>query len=429
LPACLLWTGLLVACLRGFTRQADLWRLLTYHGLWDFPRLQVTSQAVYARLQRLSPAPLLAFFDALTAHLAAHVPPPATAALAPDFPAVLALDHTVLDPVLRQRQLFRTLPAGATQLLPGALGCVFDVRRQLWQRLEYTPSPTPDLKAALVRLVTGAAPGTLWLLDRGYFAFWALDQLVDSGFHYVTRLREKVGWEAQHVFYEGPGNAPHSQLWDGLVYLGAYRADRAGHPVRLVRYTLGATTYTYLTSVLDPRRLSADAVCELYRRRWDIEQAFCLVKTELNLHFLWSGYPNAVLLQVYATFVLAQALCALRNQVAQAAEADVREVSLPLLIRWFPRLAADGHDPVAEFARVGRAAGYVRPVRGKQWVLPGVPLTTYAWPERPVPWREPRYRTGPEGPYRAPDRPKPAKKRPSGPRQTGPYGRKITQQG
>ena len=30
-------------------------------------------------------------------------------ALAPDFPVVLALLHTVLDPVLRQRQLFRDL--------------------------------------------------------------------------------------------------------------------------------------------------------------------------------------------------------------------------------------------------------------------------------------------------------------------------------
>jgi hypothetical protein len=428
LPAMLLWTGLLVTLLRGFTHQSDLWRLLTRHGLWDFPRFQVTSKAVYQRLQALAPEPLLEFFYALTAQLYAQLPPLTTPILAADFPDVLALDHTVLEPVFRKRQLFRSLPAGDAQLLPGALGCVFDVRRQLWRRLEYSASPTPDLRAALVGLVDGATPGTLFLFDLGYFAFWTLDYLVDADFHYVTRLRQKVGWEPQHVFYDGPGAAPGTHLWDGLVYLGSYRSDRAAHPVRLIQYTVGATTYTYLTSVLDPQRLAADAVCELYRRRWDIEQAFGVVKTELHLHFLWSGHPNAVLLQVYATFVIAQALCALRNQVAQGAAVEVREVSLPLLIRWMPMLAAEGKDPVAEFVREGRAAGYIRPVRGKRWVLPEVPLSAYAWPEQPTPWREPRYRTGPDGPYRAPARPKPAKKPVATPRQTSPYGRKLTQQ-
>jgi len=428
LPAFLLWSGLLVTLLRGFSRQSDLWRLLSRHGLWDFPRFQVTSQAVYLRLQSLSPTPLLAFFDALTAHLYAELPSAAPTGLAPDFPAVLALDHTVLDPVFRQRQLFRSLPPGDTQLLPGALGCVFDVRHQLWRRLEYTPSPTPDLKAALPRLVAGAAPGTLFLFDLGYFAFWTLDYLVDADYQYVTRLRAKVGWKVAHVFYDGPGMEAGTHLWDGLVYLGAHRADRAAHPVRLIQYTVGATTYTYLTSVLDPQRLSADAVCELYRRRWDIEQAFGVVKTELNLHFLWSGHPNAVLLQVYATFIIAQALSALRLQVAAGAGADVREVSLPLLIRWMPQLAAEGKDPVAEFVREGRAAGYIRPVRGKRWVLPGVSLNAYAWPEQPSPWREPRYRTGPDGPYRAPERPPAKKKQSAASGKTGPYGRKLTEQ-
>jgi hypothetical protein len=427
LPAMLLWVGLLLILLRGEPCQSDLWRLLTRHGLWDFPRFQVTSQAVSQRLQRLSPAPLLDFFSTLTAYLYAQLPPPTTPVLAPDFPEVLALDHTVLDPVFRKRHLFRSLPPGDAALLPGALGCVFDVRRQLWRRLEYTPSPTPDLRAAFSRLTDEVVPGTLLLFDLGYFAFWTLDELVDRELQYVTRLREKVGWEEQHVFYDGPGAEPGSHLWDGLVYLGAHRADRAGHPVRMIRYTVGATTYTYLTSVLDPQRLTADAVCDLYRRRWDIEQAFGVVKTELNLHFLWSGHPNAVLLQVYATFILAQALGALRLQVAVGAGVDVREVSLPLLIRWMPRLAAEGKDPVAEFVREGRAAGYIRPVRGKRWVLPGVPLGKYAWPEQPIPWREPRYRTGPEGPYRAPSRPAKKKKPPETRPQPGPYGRKRTE--
>jgi hypothetical protein len=34
LPSFCLWAGLLVCVLRGFSRQRDLWRLLTARGLW-----------------------------------------------------------------------------------------------------------------------------------------------------------------------------------------------------------------------------------------------------------------------------------------------------------------------------------------------------------------------------------------------------------
>ncbi len=184
-------------------------------------------------------------------------------------------------------------------------------------------------------------------------------------------------------------------MWDGLVYLGKHRADRAGHPVRLLRFTVRQGgqeyTYTYLTNVLDPRLLPAWQVAELYRRRWDIEQGFHLVKTHLGLKLLWSSFANVVLHQVYATFIIAQIVLALRNEIAARAGVDRREVSVALLLRWLPQLARDGHDPVAEFVAKGRAAGYLRPVRAKEWQLPKIAAADYQFPDRPIPWRQPRY--------------------------------------
>src|SRR5712691_4632322 len=70
MPALALWGGVLICILRGYTSQLALWRLLTQHGLWSYPRFPVTDQAVYNRLDHADPSPLAFLFeqvrDALT---------------------------------------------------------------------------------------------------------------------------------------------------------------------------------------------------------------------------------------------------------------------------------------------------------------------------------------------------------------------------
>jgi len=52
--------------------------------------------------------------------------------------------------------------------------------------------------------------------------------------------------------------------------------------------------YRYLTNVLEAPVLSARQVCELYRRRWRLEDAFALTKRLLDLAYVWTGSTNAV---------------------------------------------------------------------------------------------------------------------------------------
>jgi hypothetical protein len=61
-----------------------------------------------------------------------------------------------------------------------------------------------------------------------------------------------------------------------------------GYGVPGVRST-GGTEYQYITSVLDPQKLSILDIARVYARRWDIELAFKLVKRYLRLHMLWSA--------------------------------------------------------------------------------------------------------------------------------------------
>jgi Transposase DDE domain len=369
LPALLLWSGLVVCVLRRATSQLDLWRLLTAQGLWHFPAVPISDDAVTKRLETGGPAALPSLFADLTALLVDRLTPIAENDLAPFAAEVVAIDETTLDPVARKLPILRQAAAGDDALLPGKVAGVFDVRRQLWRTIVHVPDPRQNEKAGARDLVADLAVGSLLLFDLGYFAFEWFDDLTDRGQWWVSRLRAKTSYEPIHVFYRDDGGT-----LDALVWLGKHRADRAKHAVRLVEYRHGAVTHRYITNVLDPALLPLPAIARLYARRWDIEMAVNLAKTELGLHLLWSGKPPVVLSQVWAVLIVAQILQALRLTVAAAARVDVFEVSLPLLVKYLPQYARRGHDPIAAFVADGVRLRFIRPSRRTRIVAPELPL-------------------------------------------------------
>ncbi len=191
--------------------------------------------------------------------------------------------------------------------------------------------------------------------------------MTHAGYWWISRQRSRVSFTEVHTFYQKDG------ICDQLIWLGAYRAARAGEMVRLVRFPVGQTTHTYLTNVLDPTVLSLHEIARLYSRRWDIELAFRLLKRELKLHLLWSAKPEVLSQQIWATLIIAQAVLALWVEIAGRAQVAVFDVSLALLVAYAPLLAADGLDPVETFVCKGRMAGFIRPSRRTQNKAPVIP--------------------------------------------------------
>lgn len=235
-----------------------------------------------------------------------------------------------------------------------------------------------------------------------------LDRLVHQQLDFVCRLPDRITYQVVRPL--GEVRTARVRLVESLVYLGAgtdANASHAAYPLRLIvveEFTPGGAllrTRRYLTSVLDPRRLPAREAIALYARRWDIETAFDLCKSHLKLHLIWSAQQNVVLHQVYATLILAQIISGLRFEIAAKAQADVREVSVELLLRWLPQLAALGQDPIATFVAEGRRLGFIRPFRGLEYHVPAPTTNGYRIPKVFPPPRRARYsRHGPETPQR-----------------------------
>lgn len=368
LPALCLWSGLLVCVLRGFGSHLALWRLLTGAGLWGFPRVAISDQALYHRLARDGTAPLERLFGQVSAALAGRLAPYAATGMAAFATGgVYALDQMALDQVARLLPALQAAPAGAAALLPGALAGLFDLRHQQWARVRYLADPQQNEKVAAREMVADLPAGSLLLADLGYFGFAWFDALTDAACWWVSRLRAKTSFTVLHPFYH------RGDTLDALVWLGAYRADRAEHAVRLVQFAHRGALHRYVTNVLDPTVLPPAEVARLYARRWDIELAFNLVKTHLGLHLLWGAKPVVVMQQVWAVFTIAQVLQALRLEIAGRAGADPYEVSLPLLVEYLPFFAARGLDPVAVFVEQGRALRFIRPSSRASIVAPTIP--------------------------------------------------------
>ena len=355
LPAFLLWTALLVCTLRHASSRRAIWRLLASRGLWSYPRIPVGDQAVDKRLDAAGTAPLEQLFAQLTTLLQARLSKYADTTLAPFASAVVAIDETSLDPVARILPSLRPLKPGDSRLLPGKLSSIFDIRLQQWRTIIHQQDPNQNEKVAARSLLKTIEKGALILADLGYFGFEWFDDLTKGGYHWVSRLRETTSYTVLHRYYEKDG------VFDGLIFLGAYRADRAAHAVRLVQVQVGKRRFEYITNVLDPQQLPMHELARLYLRRWDIELGFKLVKRHLGLHLLWSGKQVGVLQQVWAVLIIAQILQALQVEIAGRAGVKVEEVSMALLVEYLPQFSARGLDGVAEFVEQGRVLGFIRP--------------------------------------------------------------------
>lgn len=384
LPALALWAGLLVCVLRGFTAQLALWRLLRERGVWDFPRFPISDEAVYVRLAQAGTAPLEGFLNSVTAALQERLQPAMEATLAPFATEVVAIDATTMDQIRRTVPGLREVPKGDRRLMPGKVQAVFDLRRQLWRTITFSDVSQNDKRDAR-ELAAPLPQGSLILADLGYFGFAWFDWLTDEDYYWVSRLREKTSYRVVHTYYSSRG------AFDGIVWLGAHRADRAAHAVRLVSFPVGQRTHRYITNVLNPKQLPPLALAKLYARRWDIEMAFQLVKQHLGLHLLWSAKSVVVRQQVLAVFIISQVLQAMRLEIAWRSHVDPFEVSLPLFIQYAPWYAREGRDPIQAFVERGRELGFIRPSRRTAIRAPCLPEKWTPLPPALELYRTPRY--------------------------------------
>lgn len=186
-------------------------------------------------------------------------------------------------------------------------------------------------------------------MDRGFYHFHFFEKIINAQAHFINRLKAKAAIQVIQVF------TFNYLVKDQLIKLGTGRRGTPILTLRLIEITVGKTSYSYLTSVLDPRILPPHLVADLYRRRWRIEEAFHTVKRLLGLSYLWTGSINGVKLQVWATWLFYAVLIDLGDAVADELSLPFDRISLEMMYRGLYHFSvayneSRADDPVKYFA-------------------------------------------------------------------------------
>lgn len=310
---------------------AEVQRVLVQEGLLWVSPLQVSEQAIAKRLDTLPASALAAVFADVSARLQAQ-PPPQIPGLErwtevrARFPRIAMVDGSTLEALRKKTQ---TLQAQPGLVLAGRVMAMVEAftHRPVWHL--YTEDAAANDKRFAAEILAAVPLGGLLIFDLGFFSFLWFDDFTEQQKFFVSRLRQNTAYRVTQVLSHPP------YYRDELITVGLHHSNPCRHPLRLVSVWWRGQWYRYLTNVLDPTQLSARHICELYRRRWRIEDAFLVTKRVLDLAYLWKASANGVQLQLYATFLFYLVLLNVCQQVAQSLNEPLERISVEMVFRAF----------------------------------------------------------------------------------------------
>jgi hypothetical protein len=313
---------------RRMPAVTEVQRVLAREGLLWVTPVRVSLPALTKRLDVLPATVMGQLFAEGCTRLRAQGPPvlphPQWAPVRDAFSLIALVDGSTLEGLRKKTQVLRERPG---LVLGGKMMVMVEAfnHRPLWQL--YTQDAAANDKRFATEIMAALPIGGLLIFDLGFFSFLWFDDFTDQQKFFVTRMRAKTSYRTVQVLSQGPAYR------DEIIQVGQYRAHTCKHPLRMVSVLWQGVWYRYLTNVLTPQILSARQVCELYRRRWRIEDAFALTKRVLDLAYLWTGSTNAVQLQLYATLIFYAVLLTICHQVAQALGEPLERISVEMVFR------------------------------------------------------------------------------------------------
>jgi hypothetical protein len=339
---------------------AEVQKVLAREGmLWVTPLL-VSPQAITTRLDVLPAAVMGQLLAEVGARLQAQAPPvvphPSWGPVQEHCPRLAMVDGSTLEARRKKPQVVREREG---LVLAGKILVMVDAFRHYprWQ-LDTEDAAAHDKRVA-AEILAALPVGALVVFDLGCCSFLWFDDFTASSRFFVTRMREKTAYRPVQELSRGLYSR------DELIQVGQYRSNPCTYPLRMLSVRWQSVWYRDLPTGLDPQVLSARQVCERYRRRWRIEEAFAVTQRLLALAYVWTGSSHGVQLQSYATLVFYAVLVTICLQVAQALGEPLERISVEMVFRAFYHYSravqrGEGADLVAFLAEHATLLGIVK---------------------------------------------------------------------
>jgi IS4 transposase len=157
------------------------------------------------------------------------------------------------------------------------------------------------------------------VFDRGYVDYRKFDAYCANGIRFVTRLKENAVIHEVMEERVVPANSPVTR--EALVRLGSFPNYVMENTLRLLETMDGEGNRVVILT--NDMTMDAEEICDVYRKRWQIELFFKWVKQHLVLKRLYGHSQNAVYNQLlialitYCLLVLLQAKVSHQNRLLE----------------------------------------------------------------------------------------------------------------
>lgn len=274
---------------RQVQHLTDVLRLLEHEGLMWVETTKISRQALSQRLNTLPADLFRVLFEQVIEILSAKNRTQQIAGkwapVAQKFSAVWIADASTLEAIKKH---LGQLQEKTGRLLGGKILMVVEAFTHCPVAVWYDTNPNCNETTWWEDLLRRLPVGELIIVDMGFYGFDWFDSLTEAGKYVLTRQKANLKYNVVRTLLRS------THYKDEIIKMGLSHTDPCKHQMRLVSVLWGKTWYRYLTNIIDPNLLSAQEVCDLYRRRWRIEDAFLLTKRLLGLSYLWVGGVNGI---------------------------------------------------------------------------------------------------------------------------------------
>lgn len=160
--------------------------------------------------------------------------------------------------------------------------------------------------------------GTIIVEDKGYWDFDVILARVRAGNTFITRIKDNTIYEVIAEM-ELPDDDEQHILKDELIHLKGKKAIENGLSEVILRRVVvyDAEKDMQLEIITENTMWKASTIADLYKRRWDIEIFFKLLKQNLNVKTFVGTSENAVKSQIFVALIAYMLLELLRRVKAK----------------------------------------------------------------------------------------------------------------
>lgn len=301
----------------------------------DWPKIEATPEAFFQRSRDLSWKFFHALYQAFIermAKISSEDFAQEWKGLRKHFSHLWIVDASRLDAIAHRLKI---LWQQRGVVLPGCLTACYDLLRGYAPVLHFSEDAAESEFRLFEQILPQIPENTLVIGDRLYATAQDFKLLSDSRKWGLFRRRANL--KIRKVKRLSRERVAGGVLEDWLVEVGtAPNTPRLTLRWIFLRLKKGGD-YEWLTNVLEPERLSAKEVCDLYPDRWAVERLFYDLKEVLNLHRFYAANTNAVGMQVYAAAMVYTAMRVAQARIAKQEGLAPERISTE---KFFPRMAA-----------------------------------------------------------------------------------------